>query len=89
LVQVPGVDLHPARRRRPHRHQPEAHQDRHREEGLQLPPPQGEPNRLRDRVDRGGEALSRQRLGRDGLAPLRRDRGHLHRGPRRWSCHRT
>ena len=73
---------HPARRRRPLRHQQPAPREGHRAGCGERDPHQGEPDRhaLRDaRRDGPGEPL---RLRVDGVPPVRRDGGHVHRRPR-------
>ena len=72
-----------ARRRRPVRHQHRAPGPRHRRRRRQLDPRQGQPDRLAHRDARGGRAGHPHRLHRGDVAPLRRDRGHHHRRPRR------
>ena len=78
VCQVVGDDL---------RHEPRARGDRHRGQGLQRAPPQGEPDRLHLRGYRGGSHVQEGGLGRDGVAPLGRDGGLLHRRPRRRTRH--
>ena len=69
----------PARGRRYLRHQPGHLQARHRAGHRQFDPDQGEPDRHPDR-DPGSHADGhRRRLHRGGLAPLRRNRGSVHR----------
>ena len=72
-----------ARRRRPVRHQHRAPQGRHREERREQRPRQGQPDRHADRDARGDRDGPPRRLDVDHLAPLGRDRGHVHRRPRR------
>lgn len=47
----------------------------------------GEPDRVRDRVDQGGEDVEAAGLGRDDVAPLGGDGGQLHRRHRRGALH--
>ena len=64
---------------------------RHRGEGGQLDPDQAEPDRQPDRDHRRDRDGPPGRLDRDGVAPQRRDRRHLHRRPggRRWAPARS
>uniref|UniRef100_A0A8B9NL81 phosphopyruvate hydratase n=1 Tax=Accipiter nisus TaxID=211598 RepID=A0A8B9NL81_9AVES len=88
VAAVPGAGGHPGGGGRPDGHQPPAHPARGRAPRLQLPPAEGQPDRLRHRVHPGVQAGSEPRLGGDGEPPLWRDRGHLHRRPRRGALHR-
>ncbi|XP_074991202.1 beta-enolase isoform X3 [Calonectris borealis] len=88
LAALPGAGGDPGGGGRPHRHQPPAHPARGRAPRLQLPPAEGEPDRLRLRVHPGVQTGPEPRLGGDGQPPLGRDRGHLHRRPRRGALHR-
>jgi enolase len=72
----------PARRRRPVRDQRRAARPRHPAERRQLDPHQGQPDRHAHRDARGHRARPRDRVLVDHLAPLGRDRGHVHRRPR-------
>ena len=74
----------PARRRRPVRHQHRAPQAAASRRASPTDPRQGEPDRHADRdARRRSSTAHRARLDRDHLAPLGRDRGHVHRRPRR------
>ena len=72
-----------ARRRRPLRHQRRPPGARHRGGRGQRHPHQGQPDRHGHRDARDDGARPPQRLPPHHLAPLGRDRGHLHRRPRR------
>ena len=74
---------HPARRRRPLRHERRLPPARHRGEGRQRDPRQGQPDRLADGDARRDRARAAQRLRDDHLASLRRDRGRDDRRHRR------
>ena len=76
-------DAHPARRRRPLRHQSRAAAARDRARRRQLDPGQGQPDRHPDRDPRGDPHGPRGRLHGGDLPSLRRDRGHDDRRPRR------
>ena len=71
------------------RHQRRAHRSRHRRECRQRRPDQAQPDRFAERDDRGHRNGPQGRLGRDGLAPLRRDGGQLHRRLHRGDGHRS
>ncbi|XP_068785640.1 beta-enolase isoform X5 [Struthio camelus] len=89
LAALPGPGEHPGGGRRPDGDQPQAHPAGGRAARLQLPPAQGQPDRLRHRVHPGVQAGAEPRLGRHGEPPLGRDRGHLHRRPGRGALHRA
>mmetsp|Transcript_23297 Transcript_23297/g.70054 ORF Transcript_23297/g.70054 Transcript_23297/m.70054 type:complete len:525 (-) Transcript_23297:27-1601(-) len=78
----------PDRGRRLDRHEPGQDRRGHRKEGVQLPLAQGEPDRLHHGVDPRGPGLQARGVGRHDVAPLGRDRGRLHRGPRGRPLHR-
>ena len=71
------------RRRRPVRHQPRAPGARHQARHRQLDAGQGQPDRHADRDARRRRHGARARLHAHDVAPLRRDRGHDDRRPRR------
>ena len=73
----------PARRRRPLRDQHRAPGARDRARRRQLDPDQGQPDRDAVGDARGDRDGARGRLHRGHVAPLRRDRGHDDRRPRR------
>ena len=73
----------PARRRRSVRHQHRAAAARHRRARGERDPRQAQPDRDAQRDPRRDPARPRGRLRRRDLAPLRRDRGHDDRPPRR------
>ncbi|CAA9354709.1 MAG: Enolase, partial [uncultured Gemmatimonadaceae bacterium] len=72
-----------ARGRRPVRDEHRAAGARDRERGGERDPHQGESDRHAHRDARGDRDGARRRLPQRDLAPLGRDRGHLHRRPRR------
>ena len=74
---------HPDRRRRHLRHQPVLHPARHQGKGGQRRSHQAQPDRHRDRDDRGHRALPQGRMELRRLAPFGRDRGRLPRRLRR------
>ncbi len=73
----------PDRRRRPLRHQRRAAAARHRRRPGQRDARQGQPDRLAHRDPRRGRARPPRGLPQHDEPPLRRDRGHDHRRPRR------
>ncbi len=79
----PARRHHPDHGRRPLRHQPRHHHRGHREGRRQLVAHQAQPDRLGERDARGDAAVPRGRVHADGVPPLRRDGGQLHRGPHR------
>jgi hypothetical protein len=67
--------------RRPAVHQPQAHRRRHPQEGRQRAAAQGEPDWQRVRVHSRRAGRAGRGLGRHDRPQVRRDGGHLHRGP--------
>ena len=67
---------HPARRRRPVRHQRLPREEGHRTRRRECRPYQGQPDRHPDRDPRRHPDRQPRRLHRHRLSPLRRDRGH-------------
>ena len=76
-------DADPDRRRRPLRHQRRAPAARHRRRPGQRDAGQGQPDRLAHRDPRRRRARPPRRLPQHDEPPLRRDRGHHDRRPRR------
>ncbi|PAA47900.1 hypothetical protein BOX15_Mlig008905g3 [Macrostomum lignano] len=73
LHQVHRRRQHPDCWRRPACHQSRARADRHRQEGLQRPAVEGQPDRLGHRGHPGLQDVTGRRLGRHGVPPERRD----------------
>ena len=61
MVQADRRDRHPDRGRRPDGDQPQAHPDGRRQESLQLPPSQSQPDWIRHRINRRSQSSKSKR----------------------------